>query len=267
MLAYSFAGYLSIQAGLIALFLLLLLVPLAVVQSLRFNSSNSAWRGVRFGFDGSFRQAYPPHFFWLLFGVATFGIGLPFALYKINQFQFNNYRFGTTRSSSSATVKGFYGIWLRIFFATVLAFILLIIVLTATIALADLLGGPELAESTEWVTVTSIILTWLVLYVGIVGLYQALYYRLVFNNLEVGGNRLQNSISIKYIGVILVNTILIIVTLGFFYPWAAVRRTRYLLSNMRLEAGELDAFTAGELDHISAEGDEFGEAFDLGIGI
>ena len=66
--------------------------------------------------------------------------------------------------------------------------------------------------------------------------------------------------------MILTNTVLTIVTLGLFYPWAAVRRARYLLANMRLDAHDLDSFTAGEFDHISAQGDEFGEAFDLGIG-
>ncbi|MDE0480371.1 MAG: DUF898 family protein [Gammaproteobacteria bacterium] len=37
-----------------------------------------------------------------------------------------------------------------------------------------------------------------------------------------GGNRLRNNISIEYVFLILSITFLIIVTLGFFYPWSAV---------------------------------------------
>ena len=266
LVAYSLSGLISFQASLIALALLLLLLPLVVVQSLRFNSSNSAWRGVRFGFDGSFRQAYPPHLFWPLFGVITLGIGFPFALYKANQFQFNNHRFGTTRSTSSATARGFYGITLSVFFATILAFILTIILFAIVGAVVAITGAEDLLESADLFGLIIFFPTYLIFYVCVVALYQALYYKLVFNNLEIGDNRLRSSITVNYIFVILTNTILTIVTLGFFYPWAAVRRVRYLLSNVRVEARDLDSFTAGEFDHVSAQGDEFGEAFDLGIG-
>ena len=266
LLAYSFAGYISFTVGWIAFALLILLFPLIVVQSLRFNSSNSAWRGVRFGFDGSAVEAYDPYLLWPFLGVISLGLCVPYYWFKSNRFQFNNFRFGTTNSTFSATAKGFYGIGLAVVVASVLAFILIGILIFTIRSLLQMIGAQELLQNAELMSLLSLIPTYLVLYVFVVAIYQALYYRLVFNNLEIGGSRLQNSISIEYIGVILVNTILIIVTLGFFYPWAAVRRIRYLLSNMRLEARELDSFTAGEHDHISAQGDEFGEAFDLGIG-
>ncbi len=266
LLAYTYASYLSLLAAPITLLLLLLLIPPVVVQSLRFNASNSAWRGVRFGFDGGIRQAYPPHFFWPLFGVATFGIGLPFALYKINRFQYNNYRFGAVNSTSSATALGFYGIGLGVLLAIMLAFFLTSVSITLVYYLFGISGGEELPESPELLAAITLFPAYFIFYICVAALYQAMSYRLVFNNLAIGDNRLRNSISIGYIGVILVNSILIVATLGFFYPWAAVRRARYLLSNMRVEAADLDTFIAGELDHVSARGEEFGEAFDLGIG-
>ena len=254
-----------IIGGFLAL-ILALVIPIVIVQALRFNSGNSAWRGVRFGFDGSFREAYGPHLLWPLFGVITLGLGFPYALYKANQFQFNNYRYGLTNSSSSATAGGFYRIALAVFGATILSFAL-VVVLTIMLAFGG--GGDgEIGLITPFlITIYTILITYFVLYVFIVVLYQAMYFRLVFNNLEIGGSRVHNSVSkLGYIRLMIVNTILIMVTLGFFYPWAAVRRARYLLSNMWLEARSLDSFVAGEADHVSAQGDEFGEAFDLGIG-
>lgn len=266
LLAYSFAGYISVTAGWIASVLLLALIPLAVVQSLRFNSSNSAWRGVRFGFDGGHKQAYPPHLFWLVFGVATFGFGLPHAWYKINQFHYNHYRFGTARSTSSATSRGFYGIGIGLVGAALLLMVLVLMLMFAISYLIAMIGGGESQLPPEVLAMSAVLPGSLFLYVSLAASYKAMLYRLVFNNIEIGGNRLRNDISIGYVLLILSNTFLIIVTLGFFYPWAAVRRARYLLSNIRLEAQELDKFAAGEFDHASARGEEFGEAFDLGLG-
>lgn len=266
LLVYSFSGYISFTASWIAFALVLVLIPLAVVQSLRFNSSNSAWRGVRFGFDGGHQQAYPPHLFWLVFGVATLGIGLPFAWYKINQFHYNHYRFGTTNSTSSATVRGFYGIGIGLVCAAFLVMVLALMLTFTIDSFFAMIGGGESQSSPEVDAILSVYPAALFLYVGLVASYQAMLYRLVFNNIEIGGNRLRNDISIEYVLLILSNTFLIVVTLGFFYPWAAVRRARYLMKNIQLEARELDSFAAGEFDHASAQGEEFGEAFDLGLG-
>lgn len=266
LLAYSFSGYISFTASWIALALLLLLIPLAVVQSRRFNASNSAWRGVRFGFDGGHKQAYPPHLFWPAFGFATFGLGLPFAWYKSNQFQYNHYRFGTTRSTSAATVRGFYGIGIGIAAAT---FLTIFVAFVLGVVIGFVLAATGSGESEISAEVSGLLIGFpviLFVYATIAASYQAMLYRLVFNNIEIGGNRLRNDISIEYVLLILSNTFLIIVTLGFFYPWAAVRRARYLMENIELETRELDTFAAGEFDHASAQGEEFGEAFDLGLG-
>ena len=266
LLVYSFSGYISFAASWISFALLLALIPLAVVQSLRFNSSNSSWRGVRFGFDGGHGQAYPPHLFWFVFGVATLGLGLPLAWYKINQFHYNHYRFGTTRSTSSATVRGFYGIGIRLVGAAFAVLVLTFMLMFSIESFIDMIGGGESQLSPEAEATLTVFPGFLFLYTTLAASYQAMLYRLVFNNIEIGGNRLRNDISIEYVLLILSNTFLIIVTLGFFYPWAAVRRARYLMENIQLEARELDSFAAGEFDHASAQGEEFGEAFDLGLG-
>ena len=108
----------------------------------------------------------------------------------------------------------------------------------------------------------------MLIYIGIIFLSQALYFRLVFNNIEVVENRLRNNIRLHvYVMILLTNFLLTLVTLGIYHPWAAVRRVRYLQSNLWIEAQDLNAFTARESDNIAARGEELGEAFDLGIGI
>ena len=56
-------------------------------------------------------------------------------------------------------------------------------------------------------------------------------------------------------------------TLGLYYPWAAVRVARYMQEHLWVEAVDLDGFVAAQRNQENALGDEIGEAFDLGIGI
>jgi len=60
---------------------------------------------------------------------------------------------------------------------------------------------------------------------------------------------MRNSVTVGgYFNVIVVNSVLIVVTLGIFYPWAAARLPRYLQSNLWVEATALDSFVADEAD-------------------
>ncbi|MCY4532977.1 MAG: YjgN family protein [Gammaproteobacteria bacterium] len=263
LLIYSLAGAFSSLLGFVLGLTLFLCIPVIVVAALRFNANNSIWRGVRFGFDGSILQAYKPYFLWLLFALVTLGLGYPHARYKINQYNINHHRFGQAHSYSTATSGGFYLIALicvGAFFAT---FILYFCVMFIYGLLSTAIG----MNGQGFLPAISIAIFMLV-YIAIILLYQALYFRLVFNNIEVVENRLRNNISLYvYVMILLTNFLLTLVTLGIYHPWAAVRRVRYLQSNLWIEAQDLNAFTARESDNIAARGEELGEAFDLGIGI
>ena len=265
LLIYSLAGAFSTLLGFVLGLTLFLCIPLIVVAALRFNANNSIWRGVRFGFDGTILQAFKPYILWLLFALVTLGLGYPHARYKINQFNINYHRFGQAHSYSTATSGGFYLIALicvGAFFAT---FILFFFVIFIYGFLSTVIGMDEQGFLPA---ITISIATFMLIYIAIIFLYQALYFRFVFNNIEVVENRLRNNISVLvYLMILLTNFLLTVVTLGIYHPWAAVRRVRYLQSNLWIEAQDLNAFTAREYDNIAARGEELGEAFDLGIGI
>ena len=106
------------------------------------------------------------------------------------------------------------------------------------------------------------------MYVLIYAGYQATYFSAVFNHAELQGNRLQTDVTVKGLFmVVLPNTVFTILTLGLYYPWAAVRVARYMQDHLWVEAVDLDTFVAQEQEQENALGDEIGEAFDFGIGI
>jgi len=50
----------------------------------------------------------------------------------------------------------------------------------------------------------------------------------------------------EYFKIWIVNTLLIIVTLGLYYPWAKVRRLRYFYGNTILEERNFDYHATGK---------------------
>ena len=69
-------------------------------------------------------------------------------------------------------------------------------------------------------------------------------------------------------GVYLVNTILLISTLGLAHPWTAVRVARYKAnSTFALIEGNLSKYVTLQQEYQSALGDELGEALDFDMDI
>ncbi len=280
---YTVAGFISIEISFAAFVALTLLLPFVFVQALRFNAVNSAWRGVRFGFDGRFAPAYLTYLLFPILGVLTLGLALPWALYRINRFQIDNHRFGATASRATAGPGGFYGIvlislmaFVSLFFVSSIAFGVYLMASFSpeffeSLAELENSGGDTVAvpEISSLILAGVLIYFVLLLLFFVAGLlYEALRFRLVFNNIELAENKLRNNLSAGgYYWILLSNMLLTIVTLGFFTPWARVRRARYALSSMWLDTANLENFAAAEADRVSARGDEVGEAFDLGIGI
>jgi uncharacterized membrane protein YjgN (DUF898 family) len=263
---YTLLGLFAPLASLILLVLLLLCLPWIVVRALRFNAVMSSWRGIRFGFEGKSVDAFIVFILWQVFGLLTLGFGMPFAWHKQNQFMINHYRFGQTRGLTTARTSDFF----IIFFVLMGVGVGAVIVLMLFGVVAALAGG--MADNPEGLSgpifIVLLVLMYFLVYVAAYAVYQAMYFNVVYNHIEIADNRVRNSVSVGgYFTVILVNSLLIVLTLGIFYPWAAVRLSRYLQSHLWVEATDLDSFVAHEADHVTALGDEIGEAFDLGIGI
>jgi len=64
------------------------------------------------------------------------------------------------------------------------------------------------------------------------------------------------------------NFVLVVITLGLFIPWAAVRLSKFQLESMQLlPAGDLQGFEAGEPENVGAIGEEAATAFDFDISL
>jgi uncharacterized membrane protein YjgN (DUF898 family) len=253
--------------GLVGL-LLVAALPWVIYRALRFNAQMSSWRGVRFGFDGDWGGAAKAYLLWPLFGVVTLGFGLPYAWYKQNQYLLSNYRFGASNSTSTTEPADFYLLTLAVFGFTLVGGILLVL-LTSLLGITGFGANEDFGFGAMGAFAALLVgAAYFVFYIMIFAVYQARYFQTVYNNIEIADNYVGTSVAVTGLGKIVVsNTALVLVTLGFYYPFAQVRMTQYLQDNLWVDAVDLDSFVAKSGDESNPLGEEIGEAFDLGIGI
>jgi len=105
-------------------------------------------------------------------------------------------------------------------------------------------------------------------YLALFGYFMAGLTNLVIDSIKLEDHGFASSLGKRRIvWIFFTNSLLILLTMGFFTPWAKVRMARYRASCSEMEvAGDLDGFIAGEAQHAGAVGMELGDAFDVGFG-
>lgn len=224
-------------------------LPWIMVRGLAFRNHCSAWRGVRFGFDGRLGEAYKVFLLWPLLGVLSVGLLLPYAIYRQQRFIIGNSRYGTASFTFGARAGGFY----RIAFA----------------AVGVGLGGGAAAFLAGMALPALGPLTLIATYLAIFALASVMTTNLRYNSTALGAHALQARYELgSYAALMITNTLGLILTLGLFYPWARVRSARYAAGHIGVAAaGSLGDFAAGQRDEVSALGGEIADVFDVDLGL
>ena len=99
--------------------------------------------------------------------------------------------------------------------------------------------------------------------------FNARMFNIVFGNTILGSHSFQASMTTRgYLGLLLGNLVLMVVTVGLAYPLAKVRTARYKAAHLdAVISGSLDNFAAAETERVSALGEELGQALDMDISL
>lgn len=248
------------------------LYPWLVRQSLRFQAANTLHRGLPFGFGGTVRGSY------LAYGVANVigGIGglfaLPWAWFMQRRYQLDHVAYGTARGHFRGDVAPFYII------AVTAVGVGIAVGLLALLPLAAVAFGSSslLNFSAEELNPAALLPALAVGYLAFVLLYVVVWQyirgatmKYVLDHGELGGVvRTRATFSpwrLVWIGVS--NAAVTVLTLGLATPWAAIRRSRYVLQGIQVRAiAPLDDFAAGALQRESALGEAASELLDIQVG-
>lgn len=256
---------LSVTMPIVYFFLALIFaiaVPWFIVRGLIFNARNSAWRGLRFNFTGTYGGAFAVYIGWPLLVGFTLGLIIPLIEKKKKEFVMNHHTYGTTPFGFSGMTGEIY----KIFGISFLFFLpLLVAYINFTIQLVTMRqqGGAFPA-------ITSIVF---LLGAGLIAFFGTFYFRAkmfnyVWDNTELANNQFVATMEpLKLCGIHLLNAVVTLLTFGLAHPWATIRVMRYQLSCLQIiPAGNVDSFVASAQPAVGAVGDSAGDFFDLDIG-
>ena len=268
---YSLANAVPGPLTLLALLMLGGLMPLLLRNSFRFRLRNTSYRGLRFSFRGTVGEAYVT---FLLFGILAFGtayILAPMFHHRMKSYQHGFSWFGRTPFQFDATIGAFFKVYL------IVAGVFLLALIGGVFAFGGLIAGAVSmsngVEKPDFAMILPILLAVFALFFAawllVTPLFQALIGNLVWNHTRLGEHRFESTLRFwPLMGISLSNFLLVLITLGLYMPWAAVRLARYRAQCMAiLPAAPLDDFLADIAVDATATGEETAEMFDIDIGL
>lgn len=303
---YSTAGRFSPVAGFVAFLVVAGVWPALLKSSMQFRLANTSWRGLRFRFRGSVGGAYaallpffvpglvvvgaliaapdqrqPPPWYGALMLVVVGGFLLvaPWCWWRLKKFQHDHYAYGREQTTLQAGLGSFYGVFLKSGGVAIAGMALVGIVVAVLVGTAAALGiGAGLGSGGRGAgAIFFFIVGMLVFAVGLlaVQLVPRPYFTSRMQNL-LWSRTASPSVGFEselrfwpLFGLTLKNWLLIVLTLGLYWPFAAVAMQR-----LRVEAVtvvlQIDPQTLE--DHAravegEAAGDAAGDLFGLDIGL
>ncbi|MDL9999063.1 YjgN family protein [Variovorax sp. J22P240] len=293
LITYSVGSNFSGWAALLAALAFVALWPALFRAAMRFRLANTSWRGLRFHFAGDLPGAYacmlPPLALALLpvavagvmaprgmppaasgligIGMLAFFAGLPYFFWRVRRYQHGNYAIGQLQTRLEADVGVLYGIFIKLIGVTLLALL----------AAGILIGGFILTGKRIGVGAGFISLSVVLGFAGILllNILPKSYLQVRLQNLiwsKTGNNVLRFKSGLRLPGFLRLqckNYLLIILTLGLYWPFAVVNTRRAQLDAVELRTRiSLDEImqVAGR-ENPGAAGDMAADLFGLDIGI
>jgi uncharacterized membrane protein YjgN (DUF898 family) len=294
---YNWASSFSAVAGLVAFVALGALWPALWRSSMAFRMANTSWRGLRFRFVGSLRDAYlahlPPFLVvlpmvllsfaipddpevappdWVMAGIGAvfllFLLTLPWLLWRMKAYQHRHYVLGPLQTDFRATLGSFYRLAVKplLLVAAMLGFVALTIVLT--FGSFGVLGA-QLGQF-FWVLPILVFGFWLLMFLGLGPWITTRLQNLVWTKTGNGQMRFISQLRFRdMLWLSLKNGLLIGITLGLYWPFAKVAMARLRLEAVHIRTvTDMQALLAAEHERpAEAAGDAAGDFFGLDVGL
>jgi uncharacterized membrane protein YjgN (DUF898 family) len=273
--------------------------PALLWASLRFRLANTSWRGLRFEFKGSLKSAYAVFGKAILGGALLGGVGIalmstksilgtlvgvicflgiyamgPYVYYALKRYQHQNYAYAQLQTEFRASFGDVLKVFMRTGGLTLLMFAVAGIIAAVLMAagMSDAMSGGEGTKAEKFASLAPLgIALVLVLQFVPAPYFQSRMQNLVWSQTGNAMVRFKSDLGFTPLfKQTLLNWVLIIVTLGLYWPFALVATTRLKLQaisvHMRVDPDTLVAQAspkAGQMGIGDAAADLAG--IDLGL--
>lgn len=251
------------------------LLPALLAFALYFRLRNTSYRGLRFKFVGTLQQGYVAlklplslallglaavsiamHFlaeknnYGMLIGIVLAVVYLLFPIFVMPMFQVQWKRFahehsmyGAERFGFTATVKQYAKVYLSSFFVFFAVAVPAAIAFGLVLALIFRDAYRTREPFSWWENLPQFIMGIAVIYVmlfAIAPYIKVRFFNLAWNNTHIGEHKFVADVPVwGFVGVSASNFLLILLSFGFYRPFAVIRTQKYLLAHLHLNtAGE-----------------------------
>ena len=207
----------------------LAIIPMALHGSFRYRFAKSVWNGVRFGYTGSRSELIKIFIKGLLLTIVTFGIYASWFTIKLRNYMLSNVKMGNASFSYHGDGADFFLLNLKGYFLTIF-----------TLGIYSFWWQKDLFNY----------------YVNNLRL-QHDDNAVFFHSKATGG---------KFAGLLIVNFLIVLFTLGLGYPWVIARTLRFAFANVVIE-GNIDFLQLQQTqpDYSDATGEDLAGFFDFGF--
>ena len=117
------------------------LFPWVVITAVSFNLRYSAYRGLRFHFDGSYGEAFRVYMLWTGAAIASFGLAYPYVAWRRKKFLVERARYGSSAFSFDGKPGWFYVVYIIAAIGSAGLFMGMAVLMTGALALGAMLGS------------------------------------------------------------------------------------------------------------------------------
>lgn len=205
------------------------IIPLAIHGSYKYRMSRTSWRGIRFGYRGDRNELYSLCIKGFLLSIVTIGIYGAWFSMNLRNYILGKIKFGNAKFSYNGDGSTFFWMNFKGYLLTILT-----------------LG---------------IYLFW----------WQKDLFNYYINNLKLTHD--DKNIEFKstadggdFFGLIAINLLILIFTLGIGFPWIIIRSMRFIFSKIQV-TGDIDfnSLIQSEENYTDATGDDMSDMLDLGF--
>ena len=260
---YAFAAELYPSSGYAFWAAFLLILPWLVMRSLTFNARNSAYRGLRFDFAATPREAVRVYIGMPIVVGLTLGLVYPWFMARQKAFVLAHHALGTTRFGCDVSAREFFGIYI------LGSIILFALVVPAAGLMGFAIASEALPERLSWAGFVIPAILMYSAYAVVYAFIQARTTNVLWNGAHGPGIRFSNTLRAARLARLYIGNVLAIAaTAGLLIPWAVIRTLRYRLENLAMHVQDESPHEANpSLDRVGATGQELGDIFNLDLGI
>jgi uncharacterized membrane protein YjgN (DUF898 family) len=201
-------------------------MPWLIIQGLKFTMRMTAYRNVRFSFEGTYGGVIV-HFLLLpIIGLFTFYLAMPWVLQQIHKYINNNTTYGGKHFEQDSSASQYY----------IAALISLGIFLLGAALIIGALGMPSAPAEGNPAEQHASLFLFIIPFIILTNIAAAVFQSLVYNHL-MATLSINNVVSFKadmkpipFAVLMITNILLLIVTLGLALPVVKIRTARYIAS-------------------------------------